>query len=92
MGGAETDVKERIHARERLALRNKVNEKEDTEVYEGFNGRDRKRKTYLFARPNGLRENAEAEFSCRGPGSAGNMKGVYQQADGGGRRRTELPL
>ena len=32
----------------------------------------------VFARPNGLRENAEIAVSCRGPGPARRKKEVYQ--------------
>ena len=34
-------------------------------------------KTYLFAQPNGLRENAETAISCRGPGPARKKTEVY---------------
>ena len=38
----------------------------------------RNRNENVFARPNGLRENAETAISCRGPGPAGKKKKVYQ--------------
>ena len=36
----------------------------------------------MFARPNGLRENAETAISCRGPGPT-RKKEVYQQWEEG---------
>ena len=38
----------------------------------------RNRNENVFARPNGLRENAETAISCRGPGPARKKKEVYQ--------------
>ena len=38
----------------------------------------RNRNENVFARPKGLRENAETAISCRGPGPASKKKEVYQ--------------
>ena len=64
-----------IETRARLALRNKVKEEEHL--------RDIRRvqrcgNENVFARPNGLRENAETVISCREPGPARTKKEVYQ--------------
>ena len=40
--------------------------------------RRRNRNQNVFARPYGLRENAETAISCRGPGPARKKKEVYQ--------------
>ena len=42
----------------------------------GIKRRDRNEN--VFARANGLRENAETAISCRGPGPARKKKEVYQ--------------
>ena len=66
--GYETEVKQWIERGERLALRNKVKEEEHFRYIRGFKRRNRNEN--VFARPNGLRENAETAISCRGPGPA----------------------
>ena len=62
--------------RERLALRNKVKEEEHLKDLRG--GKRRNRNENVFARPNGLRENAETAISRRGPEPARKKKEVYQ--------------
>ena len=74
--GYKTEVEEKIQIRERLALRNKVKEEEYLEFYGGFKRRNRDEN--VFARSNGLRENAETAISCRGPGPARKKKEVCQ--------------
>ena len=64
-----------IEMRERLALRNKVKEEKHSETYgEGRSYRNE----IVFARPNGLRENADTAISGSGPGPARKKKEVYQ--------------
>ena len=60
--GYKTEVKERIEIRDRLALRNKVKEAEHLRDLRGVKRRNRNEN--VFARPNGLRENAETAISC----------------------------
>ena len=66
--GVQDRSKSNIEMRERLALRNKVKEEEHLKDLRG--GKRRNRNENVFARPNGLRENAETAISCRGPGPA----------------------
>ena len=63
LGRYKTEVEERIERSERLALRNKEeSEKHSVNIW----GNKRKdRNENVFARPNGLRENAETAISCR---------------------------
>ena len=63
--------KDIVEQMERLALRNKVKEEEYSEIYGGL------REENVFARPNGLRENAETAISCRGHVPARTKKEVY---------------
>ena len=72
--GAQYRSRRKDRNRERLALRNKVKEEEHLEIYGGL----RYRNENVFARPNGLRENADSAISCRGPGPARKKKEVYQ--------------
>ena len=64
-GGYKIDVKQRIETRERLALRNKVKEEEHSRNTRWVKRRNRNEN--VFARPSGLRENAETAISCREP-------------------------
>ena len=75
-GGYRTEVKEKIETRERLALRKKVKEEQHLRDIRWLKRRFRDEN--VFARPNGLRKNAETTISCRGPGSARKKKEVYQ--------------
>ena len=64
LGSYKAEGEERIERRERLALRNKVkSEKKHLRDIRGIEGRNRTEN--VFARPNGLRENAETALSCR---------------------------
>ena len=76
-GKYKAEVEEMIERRERLALRNKVESEQhllgDTRWIEV-----RHRNENIFARPNGLGENAETDLSCRRPGPARKKKEVYQ--------------
>ena len=74
--GYKTEVKERVEIREKLALRNKVKEEEHLRDLRGVKRRNRNEN--VFARPNGLRENAETAISCRGPGATRKKKEVCQ--------------
>ena len=74
--GYKTEVKENIKIRERLALRNKVKEEEHLRDLRGVKRRNRNEN--VFARPNGLRKNAETAISRRGPGPARKKKEVCQ--------------
>ena len=75
-GRYKAEVEKRMERRARLALRNRVKlEKHFGDM--GGNKR-RNRNENVFAQPNGLRENAETAFSCRGPGPARKKKEVYQ--------------
>ena len=67
---------EMIELRERLALRNKAKEEETPGGIQGVDSRSRNEN--VFARPNGLPENAETALSCRGPRPARKKKEVYQ--------------
>ena len=70
-------VKGRIEARERLALRNMVNEEKHLRDIRGVEGRYRNENVY--ARPNGLlREKAETAIPRRGPGPARKKKEICQ--------------
>ena len=63
-GRYKAEAEERIEIRERPALRNKVESKKKT--LGDIRGIERRnRKENVFARPNGLRENAETAISCR---------------------------
>ena len=53
--------------RQTRALKNEVEEEEHLQTYGGLR---KDRNENIFARPNGLRENAETAISCRGPGPA----------------------
>ena len=75
-GRYKTEVEKRIERRERLAPRNIVNMAKHVEIYRGVKRRDRNER--VFARPNGLGENAEKAIFCRGPGPARKKKEVYQ--------------
>ena len=59
----KAEIEERIERRERLALRNKVESEKHFEIYRGL--REGIGYENVFARPNGLRENAETALSCR---------------------------
>ena len=74
--GYKTEVKGKIDIRERLALRNKVKEEEHFRDLRGVKRRHRNED--VFARPNGLRQNAETAISCWGPGPTGKKKEVCQ--------------
>ena len=75
-GRYKAEVEERIGSRERLALRNKMNsEKQLIRDIRGVERRDRNK--CVFARRNGLRENAETTILCRWPGPARKKKEVY---------------
>ena len=74
--GYKTEVKERIEIRTRLALRKKQGEGGGT-LTDLRAVKSRNRNQNAFARPNGLRENAETAISCRGPGAARTKKEVY---------------
>ena len=65
--GCKTEVKEKIEIRQRLTLRNKVKEEEH---FSDLRKVKRNRNENVFARANGLRENAETAISCMGPGPA----------------------
>ena len=67
-GGYKTEVKETIETRDRLAPRNKV--KEEEHLRDLLEVKRRHRNENVFARPNGLRENAETAISCRRSGPA----------------------
>ena len=56
------EVEEIVEARERLTLRNKVKSEKLLRYIQGIERRDRN--DNVFARPNGLRENAETVISC----------------------------
>ena len=60
-GRYQTEVEDRIEIRERLALINEVKSEKHLEIY---GGQAIGMKTY-FARPDGLRNNAESALSCR---------------------------
>ena len=62
----KTEAKERIVAREMLALRNKVKEEEHFRYIRGFKRRNRNEN--VFARPNGLRETSHIAISDSAPG------------------------
>ena len=53
-----------------------MKEEEHSRDVRGFKRRDGNENN--FARPNGLRENAETAVSCRGPGPARKKKKVDQ--------------
>ena len=74
--GYKIEVKEKIEIRERLALRNKV--KEEEQLRDVRTVKRKNRNENVFARPNGLRENAETAISCRGPGPARLKKEICQ--------------
>ena len=63
-----------IERRERLTLRKNLKSEKTLGDTRGITRRDRNEK--VFARPNGLRENAEYAISCRGYGPAGKKKEV----------------
>ena len=65
-GGYETEVREIIEEKERLALRNKVKEEKHFRDMRGVEGRCWSEN--VAARPNGLREIAETAISCTGLG------------------------
>ena len=46
----------------------------------------------VFARPNGLRENAETAISCRGPGPARTNKGIPVVERRRKKMHTDVPL
>ena len=73
-GGYKTEVKERIEARVRLALRNKMNGEDHLDIYGEF---EDERNDKVFARPNDLRENADAAFASRGRGPGRARKKIY---------------
>ena len=64
-GRHKAEVEERVDIREVLALsiETRWNRKKTFRDIRGIAGRDRNEN--VFARPNGLRENAEAALSCR---------------------------
>ena len=70
---------------ERFALRIKVKE-EHFEIYGGVKRRINRNEN-VFARPNGLRENAETAISCRGPGPARKKREVYRSVVEGKRKK-----
>ena len=74
--GYKTEEKESIYILETLALRNKVKEEQHLRDLRGVKRRNRNEN--VFARPNGLRENAETAISCRRHGPARKKKEVYQ--------------
>ena len=68
-GEYKTEGKERTETRERLRTRrNKVKEEEHLRDLRGVKRRNRNEN--VFARPSGLRENAETAILCREPGPA----------------------
>ena len=69
------EVKGRIEIRQRPGLRNKVKEEKHLRDLRGFKRRNRNEN--VFARPNGLRENAETAISCRGPRPARKKKEAH---------------
>ena len=71
--GYKTEVKEKVEIRERLALRNKVRGGTRRELRRS---KRRNRNENGFARPIGLRENAETPISCMGPGPGRKKKEV----------------
>ena len=77
LAGYKTYLKARIEIWERLALGNTAKDEEHLEIYEGVKG-GRDRNENVFARPNGLRKNAETAISGRGPRPAREKKEVYQ--------------
>ena len=62
-GRGKTEVEEIRERRERLTLRNKVKSEKHLSYMRGVERRDRNED--VFARLNGLHENAEAALSCR---------------------------
>ena len=72
----KTDTEERMERRERLALRNTVESEKHFRDKWGVERRDRNEN--VFARPDGLRENAETAISRRGPGPARKKKEEHQ--------------
>ena len=75
--GYKTEVKEDTEIREKLALRNKLKEEEHLEMYGGLR-EEIGMNVNVFARPSGLRENAETAISCRGLGPARKKKEACQ--------------
>ena len=71
-GGYETEVKERIEERERLALRNSMKAEKYSRNIRGVEGRYWNK--IVYARPIGLREKTETAISCRGPGPTRKKK------------------
>ena len=65
--------------RQTRALKNEVEEEEHLQTYGGLR---KDRNENIFARPNGLCENAETAISCRGPGPAGKNTEVYHSWGG----------
>ena len=68
----KTEVEGRTERRGRLALRNYVKAEKRSRHTRGIEGRMRNEN--VFARPNGLCENAETAISCRGAGPARKKK------------------
>ena len=62
-GRYKAKAEEGIERKERLALRNKVESEKHLGDIRGIEGSDRNED--VFARPNGLRENAETVLWCR---------------------------
>ena len=75
-GGHMTEVQERIERRERLVLLKTVREKNVCSYIR--EGKRRDWNENVFARPSGVRQNAEIAISCRGPGPTNKKKEVYQ--------------
>ena len=62
-GRYKAEAGESLGKRERLALRNKVKSEKRSRDIRGIKRRGRNEN--VFARPDGLRENAETAISCR---------------------------
>ena len=62
-GRYKTEAEERIRRTDRLALRNKVKSEKHSRYMWGVKRSDRNEN--VFARPDGLRDNAETAISCR---------------------------
>ena len=73
-GGFKTKVNERIETQSKASAKKQA-EKGGTPTRRVER---RCRNENVFARPNGLRENAETVISCREPGPARTKKEVYQ--------------
>ena len=79
-GRYKAEAEERMERKERLALRNKVESggKKHLDIYYLVEIMQRERNANVFARPNGLRENAETAIPCGRPRPAKKKKEVYQ--------------